>query len=516
MAAFASDREREILDAVASLATSNPFLGERIESERQALGERFVQYAPVWHVDGDLQGINPNIDPLQTVTEELAETLRARLASGVTASRELLLGYEGLIRHLLYYRYEGGLSDLIEQREAGRPATRPVEWYADFERDGRHFLGIEGVDWPFAFDPAHVLAWGFQIRRTFHHIYWQIHGSSMPIAELRGAVWRAIFTHDADRYRRGLFRYMDDIPVLILGESGTGKELVARAIGLSRYIPFDPERRAFVSDYADGYQAVNLSALSTSLIESELFGHKQGAFTGASADRSGWLEACGAYGAIFLDEIGDLDPAIQVKLLRVLQSRVFQRLGETEDRRFEGRFLAATNRDLDQEMRNGRFREDLYYRLCANVIETPPLRSQIASAPGELEQLVSTVSSRIAGDEAAGLSSEVMDWIRSRLPETYPWPGNVRELEQCVRSVMVHGKSAPPPRVGGADGADGADVSASLLAGEASADELLREYVTRVYARVGSYEGAARTLGLDRRTVKAKVDEALLSRLIGG
>ena len=105
------------------------------------------------------------------------------------------------------------------------------------------------------------------------------------------------------------------------------------------------------------------------MIESELFGHRRGAFTGAVEDRSGWLETCGPHGAVFLDEIGELDAAIQVKLLRVLQSRTFQRIGETKPRRFEGKVIAATNRDLDEEIGAGRFRSDLYYRLCADVVE---------------------------------------------------------------------------------------------------------------------------------------------------
>jgi transcriptional regulator with PAS, ATPase and Fis domain len=381
---------------------------------------------------------------------------------------------------------------------------------ADFE----HFFAIEGVEFPFDLDPAHTLAWGFQIRRAFHHVFFQIFGSSMPIAELRGNVWRAIFTHDVERYRRSLYLRMSDIPALVLGESGTGKELVARAIGLSRYIPFDVDKMCFAADYADGFQAVNLAALSSSLIESELFGHRKGAFTGAVEDREGWLESCGPHGTIFLDEIGDLDPAIQVKLLRVLQSRTFQRIGETTERRFEGKIVAATNEDLERGIREGRFREDLYYRLCANVIEMPTLRQQIAQGEGELERLVGVVSKRIAGDEGEGLAEEVIRFIRADLPEDYPWPGNVRELEQCVRSVLVQGTYSPPRRTPPGEGdLDAGSIAPSLLATEASADALLREYTTRVYARTGSYESAARVLGLDRRTVKAKIDAELLAEL---
>src|SRR5439155_14349722 len=120
------------------------------------------------------------------------------------------------------------------------------------------------------------------------------------------------------------------------------------------------------------------------LIETELFGHRKGAFTGAVADRPGWLEVCPPFGTVFLDEIAETQAAIQVKLLRVVQTRTFQRVGETQDRPFRGKIVAATNRDLAAEMQAGRFRPDLYYRLCSNVIETPSLAAQLREAPDEL------------------------------------------------------------------------------------------------------------------------------------
>jgi transcriptional regulator with GAF, ATPase, and Fis domain len=279
---------------------------------------------------------------------------------------------------------------------------------------------------------------------------------------------------------------------------------------MSRYIPVDPRKQAFVEDFAAGYRAVNLSALSSTLIESELFGHKKGAFTGAVQDREGWLEACGIYGTIFLDEIGELDPTIQVKLLRALQSRVLQRIGETEDRPFRGKIVAATNRDLETEMMRGGFREDLYYRLCADIIRMPTLREQVSRAPEELESLVRVIARRMVGDEADALTDEAVTFIHDGLPQGYDWPGNVRELEQCVRSVLVKGSYSPVRR---RLEEAGPGIAAALLRGEGTADQLLREYVTRVYAVVGSYEKAARVLELDRRTVKAKVDPELLAEL---
>jgi DNA-binding NtrC family response regulator len=175
---------------------------------------------------------------------------------------------------------------------------------------------------------------------------------------------------------------------------------------------------------------------------------------------------------------------IQVKLLRVLQSRIFQRIGETSDRHFEGKIIAATNRKLESELAGGRFRVDFYNRLCADVVHMPTLREALAGSPDELRSLVAVVARRIAGDEAECLAEEVVDWIRKELPADYAWPGNVHELEQCVRSILVQGRYTP--RQGPVQDPAAAGIAPALLRGEASADDLLREHVTRGWARRGS------------------------------
>jgi len=282
--------------------------------------------------------------------------------------------------------------------------------------------------------------------------------------------------------------------VLIQGESGTGKELVARAL------------RALSPRATGAFVPVDCGALPETIIESELFGHERGAFTGATGATG--LFRMANHGTIFLDEIGELDVTLQVKLLRVLQERTFQRLGESRPRRFEGRVVAATNRDLAAEMAAGRFRPDLYYRLCADVIETPTLAEQIADDPDGLENLVLILARRIlGGEEANSLAAEVVGWIEVNLGRDYPWPGNVRELEQCVRSILVHGAYRPVRSETPADA-----LAKAFRRGEFTADALLSAYCTHVYELSGSYEGAARRLGLDRRTVKARVDPALLDR----
>jgi DNA-binding NtrC family response regulator len=513
--AFLSEPERGVVTAVASLATGNPFLPERIEHEKRALGSRFRQVTAVWHEGADLDHANPNVEALTERVEALAPELRERLAGGSDASAADLEAYRGLVFYLLYYRSLPAFDALIARGHAGKPSTGRVADYDRFLEQARHFLEIPGVTLPTRLAHEHLFAHGYQIRRAFEGTFRGIQGGSMPAARLRAAVWQSVFTHDAARYVRTLYRQMGDVTTLVLGESGTGKELVARAIGHARYIPFDPESRSFQEDFARSFQAVNLSALSPTLIESELFGHRRGAFTGALHDRVGWLESCPALGSVFLDEIGELDPQIQVKLLRVLQARTFQRVGDLEERRFQGKLIAATNRDLAAEIEHDRFRPDLYYRLCADVIRTPTLREQIADSPDELPGLVSILTRRIVGEEEApALTREVESVVVSQLGLDYPWPGNVRELEQCVRNVLVRGRYDPADTRMGSDApGDGDDLLRTFDEGLLSAEDLLRRYCTRVYAHTGSYEETGRRLGLDRRTVKAKIDAELLERL---
>ncbi len=496
-----TDRERPIVEAIAALADCNPFLPEWVALQRRALGEAFVTGGGVWHAEGDPAKLDPNAQRLRAVAEELGNDSRQRLAGGAKATAAELTSYRGLVHYLLFQRYEDPWYQLIEPGEPAEAGRRRVSWYARFARDLSHFLSVAGAA-PEPAETAHLFALGFQVRRAFHHIFRQIYGGSLPAARLRAAVWQSIFTRDLRRYRAVLYDRMNDLTTLITGESGTGKELVAQAIAGSRYIAFETRSESFAADPSGGFFAVNLSALSPTLIESELFGHRRGAFTGADDDRGGWLEACGRHGAVFLDEIGDLDGAIQVKLLRVLQTRLFQRIGETAPRRFAGKVIAATNRDLEREIEAGRFREDLYYRICADQICTPALREQLADRPDDLRHLLLILARRIVGhQEAEPLADEVERWVRGHLGGDYPWLGNIRELEQCVRSVLIRGEYRPRRAPRGAAEA----LAEGLRRGSLSAEQLLQRYCALVYEQTGSYLETARRLGLDRRTVRAKV-----------
>jgi DNA-binding NtrC family response regulator len=507
MAFLGSDRA--LAQAISTLAYCNPFLPERIEGERAALGDDFVAGGTLWDARGRPEPL-ANVHALERRAGALADRLAARLREGARPAPEELRLYEDVAVYAVFSRHEDDFFRLVEDRRA---ATARVEFYDRFRHDVERYLQIPRATLVADRDVAHFFAAFFQIRRAFHYIFRNIIGNSMPIVRLRAAVWQSIFTHDMRRYRRALYQRMGDVATLIAGPSGTGKELVARAIGLARYIPFDAERQAFAEDFAGSFWALNPSALSPTLIESELFGHRRGAFTGAVADRAGWLEVCPPLGTIFLDEIGELDPAIQVKMLRVLQSRTFQRLGDTRDRRFAGKLIAATNRDLAEEMQAGRFRKDFYYRLCSDLIVTPSLQEQLQGLPDERRALVRFIAARVAGDEEAeSLAEESERWIAEHLGDGYRWPGNVRELEQCVRNVMIRGEYRPPVAVSTSGRQRLAD---DVLAGALSADEVLRRYCTLVYATTGSYQETGRRLGLDRRTVREKIDARLLEELRG-
>jgi len=292
---------------------------------------------------------------------------------------------------------------------------------------------------------------------------------------------------------------MQSIPTLITGPSGTGKELVAQAISYSCYIPFNEKTNNFESDYLEGFYTLNLSTLSPTLIESELFGHKKGAFTGALEEHRGYFDNCGSTGAVFLDEIGEIDPQTQVKLLNLLQTRQFKRVGDTNPLYFEGKILAATNRNLALEMEEGNFREDFYYRLCADQIRTPSLYEQLEDSPGELDNLVKFLSKKVAGPEnSVALSKETLEFIRKDMPKNYSWPGNIRELEQCIRSVMVNGEYIPSVKIKSEK-----NFKHNFYAGDITAKELIRQYAALVYKDCGSYSETARRLDVDYRTVKS-------------
>jgi DNA-binding NtrC family response regulator len=285
-----------------------------------------------------------------------------------------------------------------------------------------------------------------------------------------------------------------NLPVLITGESGTGKEIVARAIHRR-------SRRA-----AKAFVAVNCGALSLELIESELFGHVRGSFTGAERDRQGLFEEADG-GTIFLDEITETMPAFQVKLLRTLQEGEIRRVGSNRTTRVDVRVIAATNRDLETEVRQGHFRQDLLYRLNTVSLHLPPLRERREDIPILVKHFTALVRDRGAPD--LSFSPEAI-----YLLESYQWPGNIRELENAVTRTaalcdhMVRAADLPERiREGYDPTADevGPQTDVPAIAEEKwlLLAEVEGQYVARALAHTnGNKMAAARLLGVDRKTIE--------------
>ncbi len=392
----------------------------------------------------------------------------------------------------------GGLATL-ERIKAHHPAlpvviltaTSSVDTVVAAMRGGAYDYLTKPIDTP-------------KLRTTMRNAV-ESHRMSMRLAQLEreaeGRGYPGIVGESA--VMRELFRRMDraaqgDVTVLIQGESGTGKELVARAIhehGGRRGGPF---------------VAINCAAIPEGLLESELFGHEKGAFTGAVGKRIGCFEQADG-GTLFLDEVGELSQPLQAKLLRVLQYRTFQRVGGTTEVRSDFRLLAATHRDLAADVREGRFREDLFYRLAVFEIPVPPLRARREDVPLLARSFLAVLASRRGGRDVA-LSRASLDVLLA-----YPWPGNVRELQNALEQAafLSTGPEIEPQ-----------DLPVRLRPAAALAPEpsriaegglTLRDMEKRAIEEAlvrhdGNMTRAAKALGMGRATLYRKAKEFDLSK----
>jgi DNA-binding NtrC family response regulator len=290
-----------------------------------------------------------------------------------------------------------------------------------------------------------------------------------------------------------------DLTVLVRGESGTGKELVAQALHQR-----SPRRgRPFV--------AVNCAAISRELVESELFGHERGAFTGADARRIGRFEAANG-GTIFLDEIGDMAPETQAKVLRVLEERSLERVGSTKPVAVDVRVVAATHRDLEAEVKRGRFREDLYYRLKVVQISVPPLRERREDVPALANRFLSQLAERL-GREPRRVSAGALAALAG-----YAWPGNVRELRNVVEQAAVLAPNDTiaetdlrlpcPSAASGAAASNGANAGGFAEAKRQVTEDFERAYLLRALRQHGgNISRTAEAIGMVRQSLQQKIRE---------
>ena len=469
----------EFFKKVEQAAFSNPFSEKRVEIDRQIVGA------------AEGTGWEEILKPLLQSLEK--EIHKLRQAGDLVIDREGTEEVRAISVSLLFHvfhRYADRFDALIEEQiMEGDESCRAPFGFQCLEELASYGFGRD--------EACRYVGIFYQIRRAYYFISKGLIGDSACMKRMRAQLWDNIFTHEISWYERCLWNRMEDFSTLLLGETGTGKGAAASAIGRSGFIPFNPNAQKFEESFTRAFVSINLSQYPESLIESELFGHRKGAFTGAIENHAGIFARCSSYGAIFLDEIGDVSIPVQIKLLQVLQERTFSPVGSHEKLRFKGRVIAATNKPIDALRRAGTFREDFYYRLCSDIITVPPLRQRIREMPRELEMLATHLMQRICGPE---LQLPVVGKLKKDVDKNYAWPGNVRELEQAIRRVMItgayEGDAVAEPEV---------DLARTAEMGNLTAKELVEKYCCDLYDTYQNYGEVARRTGLDWRTVKKNV-----------
>ncbi|ACV37491.1 sigma 54-interacting transcriptional regulator [Accumulibacter sp.] len=479
-------RDRDFFLRVGKIVFANPFSDARARQVRE--------------VAGDV--MRPGMADAEALMTVISRRLQALDAQGTFALSDLSAEDARCAKPVflfdVYHRHLAGMDALIE-RQASRRETRVDATLAD------RLLG-ELVRRGFSEEEAaRYFALFHQLRRAYYFIEAGLVGESPSMKSLRRALWNNVFTHDMQLFDTHLWKRMEDFSTLLLGETGTGKGQAAAAIGRSGHIPYLWHQRRFAANFAESFIAINLSQFPETLIESELFGHRKGAFTGAIEHHDGVLARSSAHGTLLLDEIGEVSIPIQIKLLQVLQERSFTPIGSHQPQRFAGRVIAATNRPVHQLIARGEFRHDFYYRLCSDAITLPTLRQRLAEAPDELARLVGLLVTRMLGVADATVGGRVLDALAGCLPPDYPWPGNVRELEQAVRRVLLTGRY--DAAIEASAGASSEALLQAIDDGRLEASALLARYCQLLYKRLGTYEEVARRTGLDRRTARKYIHQ---------
>ncbi len=474
------DSEREILYKVRDAAFANPFDHKR------------------WVIDLAITGLSPQ-DPVKKVGAQLLEKV-TQTTNAVTArnqKKKLQTNTEDneLLKFGILFRVFHEFCDEFDNHITAQIKVGDECCPVEFANDALATLLKNAIPEQ---EAMRFFSLFFQMRRAFFFIN-MIAGKSECVMALRCSLWNNIFTNDIKLYDQFLWNRMDDFSTMILGETGTGKGMAAAAIGRSGYIPFDHAKGRFSESFSRAFTPINLSGYPEQLIESELFGHRKGAFTGAVETHKGVFSRCSPCGAIFLDEIGDVTVPTQIKLLQVLQERTFTPVGSHKAETFQGRVIAATNRSMEKILNEGQFREDFYYRLCSDVIHVPSLRQRLEENPEELTEILQFTVRRILGTRSPQIVKKIRKYIDDNQPTGYGWPGNIRELEQCVRRILLNNnyqwqKSKAETAM--------ERFIHEIENGELSGAQLLSHYCSHLYRQLGTYEAVSQRTELDRRTVK--------------
>ena len=467
------DDEWTFFETVARAAFANPFSDDRERLDHLIGGKIAPSTGNV--LDAVVSRVRERI-------HERGKKEKANLDCYEGSRKEIM---RGVFLFHVFHNHVNEIDALIQaQLKAGETPTR-----VPFARQALSELQRFGFS---ADDTIRYFAEFYQIRRAFYFIRNGLAGSSPSMKLLRKHLWNCVFSHDIRFFETKLWNKMQDFSILLLGETGTGKGSAAAAIGRSGFIPYDPLKNCFTESFTRNFVAINLSQYSEGVLESELFGHRKGSFTGAVDNHEGLFSRCAPHGVILLDEIGDIGIAVQIKLLQVLQDRIFFPVGSHEAKRFTGRIVAATNRPLDEMRKSGKFRDDLYFRLCSDEIVLPPLRDRLREDPGELEILIKRILTRLYGEASAEETALLANGILRDVGKDYPWPGNVRELEQAIKRLILTGHYRPKalrPNHRTADDRLAFGIKNAHFDGES----LLAEYCASVYERFGTYEEVARS-----------------------
>lgn len=467
---------------------------ERLRSERLlAESERryrdLYEEAPIAYIYEDLDSrfVRANLAAIKLLglrPDEVTDTYGVTLLAPNPETQQRIRDALDAMKH--HGRPFAGVELELRRKDDGRPVW--VQWWSKPEPDGRHTRTML-VD-----ITERVLMAREKARLEQHNLYLQ--------EEIKD-------THNFEEIvgrSSAMLAALDDVrrvaptdsTVLILGETGTGKELIARAIHSASHRKDKPLIK------------INCAAMPTGLVESELFGHERGAFSGAIARRLGRFELAHG-GTIFLDEIGEVPPEVQVKLLRVLQEREFDRVGGNKTIKTDVRVIAATNRDLADAVGQGKFREDLYYRLNVFPILLPPLRDRAGDIPLLTQFLVGKFAARMGKH----ISSVDAPTIR-RLTE-YHWPGNIRELENVLERAIIlcpgDTLSIDPMLIGSTRGpTDGQTVTEAPAALRDMEREHIIAALNSTVWRIEGVHGAAKSLGLHPNTLRSRMKKLGISR----
>ncbi len=501
-----SSEDLRLFELVTSIIFSNPFTVDRQDIEQRLAPygspDKMVLAEDHHHLFGLVVPI------LERRITELQQEGFVQITQLSGSDRRLM---ENALLFLVFHRHVENFDTLIRNQLEGRGN----EVKAPFAES----LLAQLMTWGFTKKEAlRYLALLYQCRRGYYFIGKGLVGDSESMRQLRKALWNSVFTFDARQYADFLWNKMEDFSTLIVGETGTGKGSAAMAMGRSGLILYDESRQCFASSFSDACVAINLSQYPETLIESELFGHRKGAFTGAISDQKGILDQCKPNGLLFLDEIGEVSVPVQIKLLNVLQDRVYASVGSHDKKAFYGRVVAATNQSIGELRQKGKFRDDFFYRLCSDVIQLPTLRQRILENPAELAQLTQLQidkMTRISAPKTKNISQsahplqnqqsspELCEWVlwqlQKSLPENYTWPGNVRELEQAVRQIFIKASYSGDPFFRN-------QLKSPDSPEKLTARQVLDRHCARLYEHTNTYEAVANIVQLDRRTVKKHVE----------